>query len=145
MPTLAEINAQSNATLTRVERNHALEVLGVPLDSENTVYTTAEARFDALSTSNSDLNRTLRAVMAAYDAIGESMTELRGGSRGIYVKLADDRARQARNLRQIIFPPTATTMLDAEATTTVGSTEAQVSFVPIRYDNEEVADDEYAP
>ena len=145
MPSLAKINAQPATDLTRVERNHVHEILGVPLDANNDSYVRAEARFNYFTATAPDLNRTARAIMVEYDRVGERMTEIRGGSRGIQSSLAADRARQALNLRNLVFPPTEVRPLDDEPTPSLGvaSGDSVVTFVPVRYSNADDGEGEY--
>lgn len=146
MPKLAKIKGQSDAVLDADERNHVRDILGVPNKLGNASFEATETRFDELrdTVALKPLNRLIRAIVAEYDKIGEEMVELQGGSRGIYVKLKDNRARQARNLRAQVFPPDEVIPLDDEPQTALGSSDTVVYSVPINYGNDTDDADEYA-
>lgn len=140
MPTLAQIAAQPDTELTRVERNHVHEILGVPIDSTNDSYVKAEARFEYFKTAAPDINRSVRAIMLSYDKVGDGMSRIEGGSRGIKAALADDRARLALALRNLVFPPTGVQPLDNEPLPRIGSAGdggVTIHQVRVRYSNDD--------
>ena len=147
MPTLAQIQAQPDTDLTRVERNRVHEVLGVPLSSASDEYVKAEARFEYFKTAAPDLNRAVRAYLASYDKVGDGMSRIEGGARGIKAALADDRARLALGLRTLVFPPTGVQPLDDEPQPRIGGSAGggvTIHQVPVRYSNDSCsAENEY--
>jgi hypothetical protein len=89
MPTLAEIQAKSNAALTALEKEKVREITGE-----------LPGKIDSLLPSGvSDLNRCYRADVDAWDALGDTTERLSGGRSGVDVDAGRDREHVRRRVR----------------------------------------------